>query len=95
MINRAFYQMSKPEMEFHMIHKMYVALPKCAQTEKTTSLCKDDYGKSLNIYSFGPKLFLTQNYFGSNSFRPKVFGHGLHLDHNLLELIFWQKQQQQ
>ena len=41
--------MSKPEMEFHMIHIMYLALTKPAQTEKTTFSCKDDYGKSLHI----------------------------------------------
>ena len=35
--------MSKPEMEFHMIHIMYVALPMRAQTEKTIFSCKDDY----------------------------------------------------
>ena len=28
MLNRKWYQASKPEMEFHMIDMMYVALPK-------------------------------------------------------------------
>ena len=29
-------QVSKQEMEFHMIDMIYKALPMCAQTEKTT-----------------------------------------------------------
>ena len=40
-LNRKFYQMSKPEMELHMINIIYAALPMRAQTEKTTFLCKD------------------------------------------------------
>ena len=36
------YQVSKPEMEFHMIDIIYVALSIGAQTEKTTFSCKDD-----------------------------------------------------
>ena len=42
MLNRKWYQVSKPEMEFHMINIIYAALPMCAQTEKTTFSCKDD-----------------------------------------------------
>ena len=42
MLNRKWYQSFKPEMEFHMINIMYVALPMCAQTEKTTFSCKDE-----------------------------------------------------
>ena len=33
---------TKPEMEFHMINMIYVALSMRAQTEKTTLSCKDD-----------------------------------------------------
>ena len=43
MLNRKSYQVSKPEMEFHMINIIYAALPMRAQTEKTTFSCKDDY----------------------------------------------------
>ena len=32
-------------MEFHMIDIIYAALPRGAQTEKTTFSCKDDKGK--------------------------------------------------
>ena len=42
MLNRKCYQVSKPEMEFHMIDMIYAALPMGAQTEKTTFSCKDD-----------------------------------------------------
>ena len=42
MSNRICYQVSKPEMEFHMIDIIYAALPMGAQTEKTTFSCKDD-----------------------------------------------------
>ena len=44
------YQVSKPEIEFHMIDIIYAALPICAQTGKATFSCKDDYGKSLHVY---------------------------------------------
>ena len=44
-LNWIFYQVSKPEMKFRMIHIMYAAL----QTEKTTFSCKDDQGKSLYV----------------------------------------------
>ena len=43
MLNRKWYQASKPEMEFHMMNTMYAALPMHAQTEKMTFSCKDDY----------------------------------------------------
>ena len=42
MLNRKWFQDSKPEMEFHMINIMYVALSIRVQTEKTTFSCKDD-----------------------------------------------------
>ena len=42
MLNRKWYQASKPEMEFHMINIIYAALSIRAQTEKTTFSCKDD-----------------------------------------------------
>ena len=42
MLNRKWYQLSKPEMEFHMINIIHEALPMFAQTEKTTFSCKDD-----------------------------------------------------
>ena len=47
MLNRKWYQLSKPEIEFLMINMMYAALPMCAQTEKTTFSCKDDWGKCI------------------------------------------------
>ena len=33
-----------------MIHIIKAALPMCAQTEKATFLCKDDYRANLYIY---------------------------------------------
>ena len=36
------YQLSKPEIEFNMMEKMYAALRLCTYAEKTTFLCKDD-----------------------------------------------------
>ena len=36
------YQLSKPEIEFHVIEEMYAALRKCMSAEKTTFLDKDD-----------------------------------------------------
>ena len=47
------YLVFKPEMEVHMINIIYAALPMCAQTEKTTFSCKDDYCKALHIYWSG------------------------------------------
>ena len=38
-----------------MINMIYVALPMCTQTEKTTFSCKDDWGKSLHVYWSGGK----------------------------------------
>ena len=35
------HQVSKPEMELHLINKIHAALPMRAQTEKTTFSCKD------------------------------------------------------
>ena len=55
MLNLIYYQVSKPEMEFHMINIMYVALPMRAQTGKTTFSCKDDSRKALHIYWSGGK----------------------------------------
>ena len=43
------YQVSTPEMEFHMVDIIYAELPMRAQTEKRTFSCKDDYGKSLHV----------------------------------------------
>ena len=42
MLNQKWFQASKPEMEFNIINMMYAALPRRAQTEKTTFSCKDD-----------------------------------------------------
>ena len=36
------YQLSKPEIEFHVMEEMYVALCICMCAEKTTFLGKDD-----------------------------------------------------
>ena len=41
MSNRICYQVSKPEMEFHMIDVIYGVLPMRAQTEKMTFSWKD------------------------------------------------------
>ena len=41
--NRICYHVSNREMEFHMIDIIYAALSMCAQTEKTTFSCKDDW----------------------------------------------------
>ena len=42
MLNRKWYQASKPEMLFHIINIMYAAMPMRAKIEKTTFSCKDD-----------------------------------------------------
>ena len=42
MLNRKWYQASKPEMEFNIINIIYAALPRHAQTEKTTFSSKDN-----------------------------------------------------
>ena len=41
MLNQKWYQGSKPEMEFHLINIIYVALSISAPTQKTTFSCKD------------------------------------------------------
>ena len=41
-LNRKSYQLSKPEIEFHVMEEMYAALRKCMSAEKTTFLDKDD-----------------------------------------------------
>ena len=43
------YQVSKPEMEFNMMNITYMSLCMCANIEKTTLSCKDDYCKALPI----------------------------------------------
>ena len=40
--NQKFYQLSKPEIEFHVIEEMHVALCRCTCAEKTIILGKDD-----------------------------------------------------
>ena len=50
MLNRKCYQVSKPEIEFHMMDIMYAALHMRAHTKKTTFSCKDDKGESLHVY---------------------------------------------
>ena len=40
--NRKSYQLSKPEIEFHMMEEMYAALHMCMCSEKTTFLGKED-----------------------------------------------------
>ena len=39
------------------------------------------------------EINLVQYFFGSNTFRPKVFGHELFLDQNFLDLIFFRQKQ--
>ena len=51
MLNRKSYQVSKPEMEFHIINIIYAELSMRAQSEKTTFSCKDDY--TLRKYTWG------------------------------------------
>ena len=41
-LNRKTYQLSKPEIENHVMEEIYVALRMCTCAEKTTSLGKDD-----------------------------------------------------
>ena len=41
-VNRKSYQLSKPEIEFHVMEEMYAALRMCACAETTTFLGKDD-----------------------------------------------------
>ena len=40
--NQKFYQLSKPEIEFHVMEEMYAALRMCTCAEKTTFLGKDN-----------------------------------------------------
>ena len=40
--NRKSYQLSKPEIEFHVMVEMYAALCMCACAKKTTFVGKDD-----------------------------------------------------
>ena len=40
--NRKSYQLSKPEIEFHVMDEMYVALCMCAYAKKTTFVGEDD-----------------------------------------------------
>ena len=40
--NRKFYQLSKPEIEFHVMEEMYAALCMSTSAEKTIFLHKDD-----------------------------------------------------
>ena len=40
--NRKSYQLSKPEIEFHVMEEMYGALCMCACEKKTTFVGKDD-----------------------------------------------------
>ena len=44
--NRKCYQVSKPEMELHMINIIYAASTMHAKTEKTTFSCKDNQCKT-------------------------------------------------
>ena len=40
--NRKYYELSQPEIEFHLIEEMYAALCMCMCAEKTTFLGKDN-----------------------------------------------------
>ena len=53
--NRKSYQLSKPEIEFHMMEEMYAALCMCTCEEKTTFLGKFD----LTIVEWGEKDYGT------------------------------------
>ena len=39
--NQKFYQLSKPEIKFHMMEEIYAALRMCTRAEKKTFLSKD------------------------------------------------------
>ena len=47
-LDQKFYHVSKPEIVFNMMNIIYVALPMCAYTEKTTFSCKDDDCRALH-----------------------------------------------
>ena len=75
MLNRKGYQVSKPEMEFHMINIISVALPMHAQTEKTTFHAKtyiDKAHTALDTFRFA--VFLELDLIGrSKSATNKTF----------------------
>ena len=74
MLNRKYYQVSKPEIDFHIINIIYAALPMHAQIEKTTFSCKDDYCKALHIYWSGARnLYIDEAHRGLDIFRFAVF----------------------
>ena len=49
-LNRKYYQVLKPEMDFNMNNMIYVALCMYMHTEKTTFTYKDNYCKALHKY---------------------------------------------
>ena len=49
-------------MECHMIHEIYMLSPMHPQTEKMTFSCKDEYGKSLQIYWSNPVVYYRTKY---------------------------------
>ena len=60
-LNRKWYQASRPEMEFHMINIIYTALPMCAQTEKNNIFMQrrlyiDEAHTALDIFLFAVSL---------------------------------------
>ena len=50
--NRKSYQLSKPEIEFHVLEEMYAALCMCPYAEKTIFFGNDD----LTIIEWGEEL---------------------------------------
>ena len=57
MLNQKWYKVSKPEMEFHMINKIYAALSMRAQTDTTTQLYIDEAQAAQDILSFAVFFF--------------------------------------
>ena len=74
MSNRICYQVSKAEIEFHMIDMIYAALPMCAQTEKTIFSCKDNYAKLYIYMGVGARdLYIDEAYTVLDIFRFAEF----------------------
>ena len=60
--NRKSYQLSKPEIEFHMMEDMYAALPMCTFAEKTTFFGKDDYHSKMGKCDYGTQSHAAEPY---------------------------------
>ena len=73
-LNQKCYQVSKPEMELHMINTIYAALPMHTETKKTTFSCYDDYCKAVHIYWSGDRdLYIDEAHTALDIFRFAAF----------------------